>query len=165
MNMNLYSFTVQDNQGKSKSLADFRGKVVLIVNTASQCGFTHQLAALQALYKVNHEDGFVVLAFPSNQFGSQEPGSDEEIRQFYHDQFGVEFPIMAKSDVTGPHAIPLFQWLVTQKHGLFNHKIRWNFSKFLVNRWGIVVGRYSPSYEPAKLQDTIDRLMRKQTAA
>jgi glutathione peroxidase len=163
--MNLYSFTVMDSQGKSKSLADFRGKTVLIVNTASKCGFTPQLTALQQLYRMNRGDGFVILAFPSNQFGGQEPGSDEEIRTLYHDQFGVEFPIMAKVDVTGPHAIPLYQWLNTQKSGLLNHKIKWNFTKFLVNRWGEVVGRYPPGFAPEKLQPMLDKMLHRESAA
>jgi glutathione peroxidase len=163
--MNLYNFTVTDNQGNSKSLADFRGKTVLIVNTASKCGFTPQLADLQQLYKTYRDEGFVILAFPSNQFGGQEPGSDEEIKALYHEQFGVEFPIMAKVDVTGPHAIPLYQWLNTQKAGFMNRRIKWNFTKFLINRWGEVVGRYPPNFAPEKFQPMLDKLLHRESAA
>ena len=104
--MSIYDFTVQNNQGKPVSLADYRGKVVLIVNTASKCGFTPQLGPLQNIYQTYRDRGFVVLAFPSNQFANQEPESDDQIARFYSEKYGVTFPIMAKSDVNGPAAIP-----------------------------------------------------------
>lgn len=157
--MSIYDFTVQSNQGKTVSLSDFRGKVVLIVNTASKCGFTPQLGPLQELYKTYRDQGFVVLAFPSNQFANQEPDNDEQIARFYSEQYGVDFPIMAKCNVNGPAAIPLYQWLRKQKSGLFGRTIKWNFTKFLINRQGEVVSRYAPTFEPEKLRPEIENLL------
>lgn len=157
--MSIYDFTVQNNQGKPVSLADYRGKVVLIVNTASKCGFTPQLGPLQNLYQTYRDRGFVVLAFPSNQFANQEPESDDQIARFYHEKYGVTFPIMAKSDVNGPAAIPLYKWLRKQKSGLFSRAIKWNFTKFLINRQGEVISRYASSTEPDKIRPAIERAL------
>jgi len=153
--MSFYDFTVVNNEGKSVSLADYQGKVILVVNTASKCGFTPQLGTLQKLYADYRDRGFVVLAFPSNQFAGQEPESDEHIADFYAREFGVEFPIMAKADVNGPNAIPLYNWLRKQKGGFFGRKIKWNFTKFLINRQGDVVARYASSVEPERLRSAI----------
>jgi len=157
--MLFYDFTVPDNQGRMVSLGDFRGKVVLVVNTASECGFTPQLGPLQKLYEDYRDRGLVVLAFPSNQFGGQEPDSDEHIAHFYHERYGVTFPIMAKTDVNGPAAAPLYKWLRQEVSGLLGGAIKWNFTKFLVNRKGEVVSRHAPSVEPDKLRPAIEKLL------
>lgn len=157
--MSIYDFKVQDNHGKAVSLSEYRGKVILVVNTASKCGFTPQLGPLQNLYKSYRDQGFVVIAFPSNQFANQEPESDAQIAKYYFDEFGVEFPIMTKSDVNGPAAIPLYQWLRKQKGGIFGRRIKWNFTKFLINRQGEVVKRYASSLTPDKLKPDIERLL------
>lgn len=157
--MSIYDFTVQNNLGVPVSLADYQGKVVLIVNTASKCGFTPQLGPLQILYQTYRDRGFVVLAFPSNQFANQEPESDDQIARFYSEKYGVTFPIMAKSDVNGPAAIPLYKWLRKQKSGLFSRAIKWNFTKFLINRQGEVVSRYASATEPEKIRPAIERLL------
>ena len=157
--MSIYDYTVLNNQGQAVPLADYRGQVVLIVNTASKCGFTPQLGALQALYRQYRAQGFVVLAFPSNQFGHQEPGTDEEIARFYAEQFGVEFPIMAKINVNGPTAIPLYQWLRQQRGGPAGRSIKWNFTKFLIDRRGEVAARYASGEEPEKLKPEIEKLL------
>jgi len=157
--MSIYDFSVLNNKGQLVSLADYHGKVVLIVNTASKCGFTPQLGPLQDLYKKFRSSGFVVLAFPSNQFANQEPESDAQIAEFYFKQYGVEFPIMAKCSVNGPEAIPLYKWLKKQKGSLFSREIKWNFTKFLINRQGEVVSRHAPTVEPKKLVQAIENLL------
>ena len=157
--MNIYDFTVTDNQGQKKALSDYRGQVVLIVNTASKCGFTPQLGPLQELYKKYRDRGFVVLAFPSNQFANQEPESDQQIASFYAQEYGVEFPIMTKGDVNGDDAIPLYRWLRTQKHGLFGGRIKWNFTKFLINRQGEVVKRFPSAFDPLKIGPAIEKIL------
>jgi glutathione peroxidase len=148
---------------KAVSLADFRGKVLLIVNTASKCGFTPQYAGLEALYRAYKERGFVVLGFPCNQFGAQEPGSEAEIGAFCERNFGVSFPLFAKIDVNGPDAHPLFQFLKLSKPGILGilgaGAIKWNFTKFLVDRKGHVAGRFGPATRPEKLAKTIERLL------
>ncbi len=157
--MTLYDFTVTNNKGELVSLADYRGKVVLIVNTASKCGFTPQLSPLQKLFATYRDRGLVVLAFPSNQFANQEPESDDHIAAYYAKEFGVDFPIMAKCDVNGPAAIPLYQWLRSQKGGLFGRSIKWNFTKFLVNRQGQVVARFASDKDPLKLIPAIEKAL------
>jgi len=157
--MSVYDFTVQNNQGKMVSLADYRGQVILIVNTASQCGFTPQLGPLQSIYAQYRDQGFVVLAFPSNQFAGQEPESDDQIARFYREKYGVDFPIMAKCDVNGKAAIPLYQWLKKQKRGWTGGTIKWNFTKFLVNRQGEVAGRFASAVDPEKIRPAIEKLL------
>ena len=157
--MSIYDFTVINNQGQPASLSDYRGKVILVVNTASKCGFTPQLGPLQKLYADYRDRGFVVLAFPSNQFAGQEPENDDQIAAYYKKEFGVDFPIMAKADVNGPDAIPLYNWLRHQKGGLFGRKIKWNFTKFLINRQGEVASRHASATEPDKLRPAIERLL------
>jgi glutathione peroxidase len=164
--MTIYDFSVQNNRGETVNLSDFKGQVVLIVNTASKCGYTPQLGPLQALYKTYRDRGFAVIAFPSNQFAGQEPETDEKIASFYSGRYGVEFPIMAKGDVNGPEAIPLYQWLRESSANLKGQKtkrpgrpIKWNFTKFLINRQGEVVSRHEPSVQPMKLKAAIETLL------
>lgn len=146
-----------------KMLADYRGSVLLIVNTASQCGFTPQYAGLEKLYRTYKDRGLVVLGFPCNQFGAQEPGSAEAIGAFCEKNYGVSFPMFAKIDVNGPSAHPLYQYLKKQKPGLLGPigggAIKWNFTKFLIDRAGRVVGRYAPSTKPESLTGHIEKLL------
>jgi glutathione peroxidase len=159
----LYSFTARLLDGRSVSLEQFRGKALLIVNTASQCGFTPQYEGLETLYRACKDRGFAVLGFPCNQFGRQEPGSEEEIGAFCQRNFGVSFPLFAKIDVNGPGAHPLFAFLRRQQPGLLGRissgKIRWNFTKFLVDREGRAVARYGPSKRPQALARAIEKLL------
>jgi glutathione peroxidase len=145
------------------SLAQFRGRVLLIVNTASQCGFTPQYAGLEALYRTYRERGFEVLGFPSNQFGGQEPGTEAEIGAFCEKNYGVSFPLFAKIDVNGPNAHPLYRFLKKEKAGIFAifgaGAIRWNFTKFLIDRMGNVVERYGSAKQPKALAGAIERLL------
>ncbi len=156
----LYDFSAPNKSGEPLSLADFRGKVVLVVNTASKCGFTPQYAGLEQLYKDYGDKGLVVLAFPSNQFGAQEPGSDDEIESFCQINYGVTFPVFAKGDVNGPDAWPVFDWLRTEAPGLLGTTaIKWNFTKFLVDREGRVVERFAPTTGPESLRPAIEKLL------
>lgn len=156
----LYDFTVQDNAGKPLELSQFRGKVVLIVNTASKCGFTPQYKDLEALHKEYHQRGLVILAFPCNQFGSQEPGSNAEIMQFCELNYGMTFPLMGKVNVNGPEAAPVFEYLKDHARGLLKSRaIKWNFTKFLVNKEGVVVKRYAPRTKPASIAQAIEELL------
>jgi glutathione peroxidase len=159
----VYDFSASLLDGTAISLAEFRGQVLLIVNTASQCGFTPQYAGLEWLFRVYKNRGLTVLGFPSNQFGAQEPGTEAEIGAFCQKNYGVTFPIFAKIDVNGPHAHPLYAFLKRSKPGIFgifgNGNIRWNFTKFLIGRKGNVVGRYSPSTRPENLVIPIKRLL------
>jgi glutathione peroxidase len=149
--------------GKPVELSQFRGRVLLIVNTASLCGFTQQYAGLEALFRTYRGRGFEVLGFPCNQFGAQEPGSEAGIVAFCSKNFGVTFPLFAKIDVNGPDAHPLYRFLKKEKPGLFGFtgsgSIRWNFTKFLIDRKGRVVARYGPAKEPAALASAIERLL------
>lgn len=159
----LYEITADLLDGHPLKLSYFAGRVLLIVNTASQCGFTPQYAALERLYQDFHPRGLEVLAFPSNQFGNQEPGTAADIATFCERNYGVTFPVFAKIDVNGANAHPVFQFLTGARRGFFGTKrIKWNFTKFLVDRSGNVVGRYAPSTEPAKLRDMIDLLLKQQ---
>jgi len=146
--------------GQEVSLADRLGKVVLVVNTASQCGFTPQYAGLEALWREFGPRGFEVLAFPCNQFGRQEPGSADQIAEFCHVNFGLSFPLMGKVEVNGDGAPPLYQWMKCEAPGLFGTKaIKWNFTKFLIDRTGKVVRRYAPTDKPEALRADIERLL------
>ncbi|MFA7588030.1 MAG: glutathione peroxidase [Novosphingobium sp.] len=146
--------------GREVPLADRLGKVVLVVNTASQCGFTPQYAGLEALWRKHRDRGFEVLAFPCNQFGRQEPGSAAEIAEFCALRYDVTFPVMAKVDVNGPDAAPLFVWLKAAAPGLLGTRsIKWNFTKFLIGRDGRVVRRYAPADAPQKLEQDIVALL------
>ena len=146
--------------GEHKKLGDFPGKALLVVNTASQCGFTPQYKGLEQLWQAYHERGLVVLGFPCNQFGKQEPGDARDIAQFCERNFGVSFPLFRKVEVNGPHRHPLYAWLTSQKRGFLGSKtIKWNFTKFLTDREGRVVARYSPQTEPSAIQADIEKLI------
>lgn len=181
--MNIYDFTVKNNQGQEKSLVDYKGKVVLIVNTASKCGFTPQFEELQKLYLTYKDQGLVILGFPCNQFAEQDPGSNAEIEQFCRYNYGVTFPIFAKGDVRGEHAQPLFQYLTKEKgfegfdedhpnaailKDVLENKfpeilegdgIKWNFTKFLIDREGHVVKRFEPTKVPSAIAKDIEALL------
>jgi glutathione peroxidase len=153
----IYDFQAQQINGKDVALADYRGKVLLIVNTASKCGFTPQFGGLEELHKAYTGKGLVVLGFPCNQFGSQDPGSNDEIASFCQLNYGVSFPMMAKIDVNGAGAAPLYQWLTAEAPGLLGSKaIKWNFTKFLVGKDGRVIKRYAPQDAPEKLASDIE---------
>ena len=152
-----YNFEARQIDGQALDLSTFRGKALLIVNTASQCGFTPQFAGLEALHASYATQGLVVLGFPCNQFGAQDPGSDAEIASFCQVNYGVNFPMMAKIDVNGPAAHPLYQWLNAQAPGLLGSTaIKWNFTKFLVGKDGQVIKRYAPMDKPAALAAAIE---------
>ncbi len=155
----IYDHIVQDSQGKDLSLKDYQGKVLLIVNTASKCGFTKQYAGLQALYEKYRDRGFEILAFPCNQFGHQEPGTNQEIQNFCTDLFSVTFPVMAKIDVNGEGESPLYTDLKKSQGGLLGSVIKWNFTKFLVDRQGRVVGRFAPTTKPQDLEEDIEKIL------
>jgi glutathione peroxidase len=153
-------FTVTTIDGQELALKDKLGKVLLVVNTASRCGFTPQYAGLEALYQRFKDRGFEVLAFPCNQFGGQEPGSAEEIAAFCKANYGVTFPLMAKIDVNGEKAAPLFDWLKSQAKGVMGTSaIKWNFTKFLIDREGKVVRRYAPTDKPEAIARDIEQLL------
>ncbi|MEO6716838.1 MAG: glutathione peroxidase [Novosphingobium sp.] len=146
--------------GESVSLADKAGKVLLVVNTASKCGFTPQYEGLEALWRKYRTRGFEVVAFPCNQFGGQEPGDAEEIESFCKVNFGVSFPLMAKIEVNGDGATPLYNWLKAEAPGVLGSKgIKWNFTKFLIDRDGKVVRRFAPTDKPEKLESAIEALL------
>jgi glutathione peroxidase len=148
-----YDFTARDIDGAEQSLAAYRGKPLLVVNVASKCGFTPQYTGLQALYARFHEQGLEVLGFPCDQFGHQEPGDESEIKTFCSTRYDVTFPMFAKIDVNGANAHPLYQWLKSEKAGILGTEaIKWNFTKFLVDRTGRVVRRYAPSDTPEKIE-------------
>jgi glutathione peroxidase len=156
----VYGFSASLLDGRTVSLAEFKGRVVLIVNTASKCGFTPQYAGLEELYRANQDRGFTVLGFPCNQFGEQEPGSNEEIGTFCTRNYGVSFPMFARIDVNGPSALPLYQFLKETRPGLFGtERIKWNFTKFLVDRNGNVVNRFAPATKPQEIAARIDKLL------
>ncbi|SFA40269.1 glutathione peroxidase [Parageobacillus thermantarcticus] len=158
--MSIYDFTAKTIRGEEQSLADYKGKVLLIVNTASKCGFTPQYKELQELYEQYRNRGFVVLGFPCNQFGNQEPGTEEEIEQFCQVNYGVTFPMFAKVDVNGEQAHPLFRYLTEKAPGVFGTKaIKWNFTKFLIDRNGNVVARFAPQTKPSELKSEIEKLL------
>lgn len=156
----VYDFEAQTIDGQAAPLSAYRGQVLLIVNTASQCGFTPQLEGLEALWRARGPQGLVVLGFPCNQFGGQDPGANAEIAAFCQRNYGVSFPMMAKVDVNGGQAHPLYQWLVKEAPGILGTKaIKWNFTKFLVGRDGQVLGRYAPTDTPKSLEADIDRAL------
>jgi glutathione peroxidase len=157
----LYDIVLTRIDGSQSTLAEYRNKVLLIVNTASHCGFTPQYAGLETLYQNYKDQGFVVLGFPCNQFGAQEPGDENQIAAFCEKNYGVSFPLFAKVDVNGPDAHPLFVALKKQAKGLLGTEaIKWNFTKFLVGRDGAVIGRYTAFTQPADLESKILSLIR-----
>jgi glutathione peroxidase len=156
----LYDITVDDIKGKPVKLSKYKDKVLLIVNTASECGFTPQYEGLEALYEKFHGKGLEVLGFPCNQFGEQEPGDESAIAQFCEVNYGVTFPMFAKVDVNGDDASPLFKHLKSAKKGILGSEaIKWNFTKFLVDRKGNVVERYAPKTEPKELENDVRTLL------
>ena len=160
MHNNIYQFSAKSNSGEPIELASYQGKVMLIVNTASDCGFTPQYQGLQILYQEYQVKGLEVLAFPCNQFKQQESGSDEEIKQFCDSRFNIKFPLFSKIDVNGDNTHPLFNYLKTQAPGLLGStSIKWNFTKFLINREGQVIKRYAPSSKPEDIEADIIKLL------
>lgn len=158
--MSIHSFTVKDVRSNEKKLSDYQGKLLLIVNTASQCGNTPQYAGLQVLYNSFRERGLEILAFPCDQFGHQEPGSDEEIQQFCQLNYGVTFPVFSKIEVNGDEAHGLYQYLTEQKPGPKGPEIQWNFTKFLIDRNGKVLERFEPAVKPEELASIIEEQLK-----
>ncbi len=156
---NLHDFTATSLSGAETDLSQFKGKAVLVVNTASKCGFTPQYEGLEKLYEEYEDQGLVILGFPCDQFGHQEPGTEEEIGEFCQLNYGVKFPMFAKVDVNGSDAHPLYQWLRSQKGGVLGDKIKWNFTKFLIDPDGNVVDRYASITKPEKLVGDIEKVL------
>lgn len=157
--MEIYDFKITDNKGEEVSLSKYKGKVLLIVNTATGCGFTPQYKGLEELYKKYKDKGLEILDFPCNQFGHQAPGTDQEIDSFCTLKYDTTFPRFRKIDVNGENASPLYKWLKNEKGGIFGNSIKWNFTKFLVDRNGKVVERYSPTVSPSKIENKIKELL------
>lgn len=156
----LYDIDVTTITGEVRSLADYRGKTLLVVNVASRCGFTPQYAGLEALYRKYKDQGFVVLGFPCDQFGHQEPGTEADIQQFCTTNYDVTFPMFAKIDVNGPGTHPLYEFLKSARPGVLGTEgIKWNFTKFLIDARGEVVGRYSPRDTPDRIEPTVSALL------
>jgi glutathione peroxidase len=155
----LYNLTAKRINGEEQSLSDYQGQVLLIVNTASKCGFTPQFEGLQSLYDRYKDRGFTILGFPCNQFGNQDPGDESEIASFCQLNYGVTFPMFAKVDVKGPNAHPLFQHLTQQAPGFLTKTIKWNFTKFLIDREGRVVDRFAPTTKPEEIAAEIEKLL------
>ena len=155
----IYALTVKARDGSDVSLSEYKGKVLLIVNTATGCGFTPQYKGLQSLYDKYKDKGFEILDFPCNQFANQAPGNEEEIHTFCTGRFGIKFPQFAKIDVNGKNESPLYTYLKSQKKGFFSSKIKWNFSKFLITKDGQVVERFAPTDTPEKIDSYIEKLL------
>lgn len=155
----VYDFTAERMDGTQQPFTDYQGKVLLIVNTASKCGFTPQFEGLEALYEQYRERGLVVIGFPCNQFGNQDPGSNDEIGAFCQKNYGVSFPMMAKVEVNGRDAHPIFNWLKQQKGGVLTDNIKWNFTKFLVDSNGQVIERYAPTTKPKAIEVDIEQAL------
>ena len=161
MDAPIYKIAVKTIRGKAQTLARYKGKVMLIVNTASECGFTPQYKGLEELHQSLGKRGLAVLGFPCNQFGAQEPGEEAAIASFCEINYGVTFPIFAKVEVNGPGAHPLFQYLTTALPGFFGKRIRWNFTKFLIARDGTPLRRYAPATKPPRLVRHIEKALAK----
>jgi glutathione peroxidase len=157
--MGFHDFTATLNDGTEQPLSAYRGRAVLVVNVASKCGFTPQYKGLQALYERLHPRGFDILAFPCDQFGHQEPGTDAEIAGFCEKNFGVTFPLFRKIEVNGKGAHPLYKWLKAEKGGVLGSAIKWNFSKFLVDPQGKVVERFAPTTKPEALAAQVEAIL------
>lgn len=158
--MNFYQFNVQTMSGEEISLEEYRGKVVLVVNTASKCGLTPQFKELEALYEQYKDRGLVILGFPCNQFAGQDPGTNEEINSFCALNYGVSFPMFQKIDVNGEGAHPLYKYLKQEAKGLLSNEIKWNFTKFLIDSTGKNIKRYAPVVAPSKLRKDIEDLLK-----
>jgi glutathione peroxidase len=160
MTADIHEFEVQTITGDKARLGSYENQVMLVVNTASKCGFTPQYEGLEALYKKYKDQGFVVLGFPCNQFGRQEPGSESDIEEFCQLNYGVSFPMFAKIDVNGDDADPLFKFLKKSQKGILgSEKVKWNFTKFLVNRDGEVIARFAPTVKPKDLEKDVESLL------
>ncbi len=157
--MNIYDFNVKDAEGNMVELAQYKGKTLLIVNTATGCGFTPQYEGLQDLYEKYQEQGFEILDFPCNQFGNQAPGTEEEIEDFCQSRYGVTFKMFAKVCVNGEQEEPLYTYLKSEKTGIMGSKIKWNFTKFLVDKEGNVVERFAPTITPEKIDEKVKELL------
>jgi len=157
--MKLYELSVKDTHEADVSLSEYEGKVLLIVNTATGCGFTHQYGGLQNLYEKYNDKGFEILDFPCNQFGNQAPGSNEEIASFCTGRFGITFRQFDKIDVNGKNESPLYGFLKKEKSGISGENVKWNFTKFLVNKQGKVVARYAPTKKPSSIEKDIKKLL------
>ena len=157
--MKFYDFTAKKMNGIEVKMDEYKGKVLLVVNTASKCGFTPQLAELEQMYKDYKDKGFEILGFPCNQFKEQDPGSNSEIMNFCKLNFGVTFPMFEKIDVNGENESLLYSYLKEQKSGMFGSKIKWNFTKFLVDREGNVIKRFSPQTTPKSIEKDIEELL------
>ena len=160
MTSNVYDFTCQTTAGKDQPLSDYKGKVLLVVNTASKCGFTPQFAGLEEMYKKYQDQGLEILGFPCNQFGKQDPGTNDEIQEFCQLNYGVSFPMFGKIEVNGSGTDPLFKHLKKEAPGaLGSQRIKWNFTKFLVNTDGEVVKRYAPTVKPRDIEKDVKKLL------
>lgn len=157
--MSVYEYSATAMSGEEKSLKEYAGQVLLIVNTATKCGFTPQLKDLQALQEQYQNQGFTVLGFPCNQFGNQEPGPNNEVEKVCQFDYGVQFPLFQKIDVKGENAHPLFQYLTSEQKGFLTEAIKWNFTKFLVDRNGEVIARYAPTTKPENLKVDIEEAL------
>jgi len=155
----IYDYKALSNSGQEVDFAQFEGKVLMIVNTASKCGFTPQYDGLEELYKKYKDQGLVIIGFPCDQFAHQEPGTDEEIAEFCRLNHGVTFPLMSKIEVNGEGAHPIYQYLKSAAKGTLGSAIKWNFTKFLINRDGTVVKRYAPAVKPEKMEDDIKEML------
>ncbi len=161
MSVSIYNFSAKDIDGNILNFATLKGKVILIVNTASKCGFTKQYAQLEELYKKYHAGGLEIIAFPCNQFGHQEPSDFNEIKQFCSLNYNVTFRLMDKIEVNGTNAHPIYQYLKKEARGIFfTQRIKWNFTKFLLDSNGIVIKRYPPQFEPLKLESIIQKIIK-----
>ena len=158
--MEFYNFSAKNINGKEVSMIDYKGKVLLVVNTASKCGLTPQFEELESLYKEYKDKGFEILGFPCNQFAKQDPGNNKEIGQFCLINYGVTFDMFEKIDVNGPTAHPIYKYLKNEAKGVLSKEIKWNFSKFLIDSEGRVIKRYSPTTKPLKLKEDIENLLK-----
>ncbi len=160
MTNTIYQFTTTTLQNKPLSLEQYKGKVIIIVNTASKCGLTPQYTELEKIYQKYKDQGLIILGFPCNQFGNQEPGTDSDITQTCQINYGVTFTMMQKIEVNGPHADPIYKYLTEQKPGILGKNIRWNFTKFVINKQGIPVKRYAPITKPHRMIPLIEKLLK-----
>lgn len=156
----IYDFSAQTLTGETQDFSEYQGKVLLIVNTASKCGFTPQFEGLEKLFEQYKEQGLVVIGFPCNQFGSQEPGEADEIGAFCQKNYGVSFPMMEKIDVNGKDAHPIYNWLKEQQGGFLTDGIKWNFTKFLIGKDGQVIDRYAPTTKPEDIKEDIEKALK-----
>ncbi|WP_421811151.1 glutathione peroxidase [Flagellimonas sp.] len=157
--MEFYTFEAARLDGTPESMEKYKGKTIIVVNTASKCGLTPQYEGLEALYKNYNDQGLVVLGFPCNQFGNQEPGNAEDIQEFCQANYGVSFPMFAKIDVNGSNAHPIFKYLKSQLSGLLGGKIKWNFTKFLIDKTGKPIKRFAPTTEPNAMVSYIEKIL------